>query len=49
VLYGYGRYAEAAELYRVALSKGGEDAKSGQPAGWRVAGDGGQRAVRKRR
>jgi hypothetical protein len=26
VLYGYGRYAEAAELYRVALSKGGEDA-----------------------
>jgi hypothetical protein len=26
VLYGYGRYAEAAELYRVALGKGGEDA-----------------------
>jgi len=25
-LYGYGRYAEAAELYRVALTKGGEDA-----------------------
>lgn len=25
-LYGYGRYAEAAELYRLALSKGGEDA-----------------------
>ena len=24
-LYGYGRYAEAAELYRVALTKGGED------------------------
>ncbi len=24
--YGYGRYAEAAELYRVALTKGGEDA-----------------------
>lgn len=26
VLYGYGRYGEAAELYRLALSKGGEDA-----------------------
>jgi tetratricopeptide (TPR) repeat protein len=26
VLYGYGRYAEAAELYRLALTKGGEDA-----------------------
>jgi hypothetical protein len=26
VLYGYGRYAEAADLYRVALTKGGEDA-----------------------
>lgn len=25
-LYGYGRYTEAAELYRVALTKGGEDA-----------------------
>jgi len=25
-LYGYGRYAEAADLYRVALTKGGEDA-----------------------
>lgn len=25
-LYGYGRYAEAAELYRVALTKGGQDA-----------------------
>ncbi len=25
-LYGYGRYAEAADLYRLALSKGGEDA-----------------------
>jgi tetratricopeptide (TPR) repeat protein len=25
VLYGYGRYQEAADLYRVALSKGGED------------------------
>lgn len=25
-LYGYGRYQEAADLYRVALSKGGEDA-----------------------
>jgi len=24
-LYGYGRYAEAAELYRLALTKGGED------------------------
>jgi tetratricopeptide (TPR) repeat protein len=26
VLYGYGRYAEAADLYRVALTKSGEDA-----------------------
>lgn len=26
VLYGYGRHAEAAEMYRLALSKGGEDA-----------------------
>lgn len=26
LLYGYGRYAEAADLYRVALAKGGEDA-----------------------
>ncbi|MGX7953073.1 tetratricopeptide repeat protein [Tsuneonella sp. HG249] len=26
LLYGYGRYAEAADLYRVALRKGGEDA-----------------------
>ncbi|HZG47391.1 MAG TPA: hypothetical protein VEZ41_14165 [Allosphingosinicella sp.] len=26
VLFGYGRYAEAAELYRLALTKGGEDA-----------------------
>ena len=25
-LYGYGRYTEAAEMYRLALSKGGEDA-----------------------
>jgi len=25
-LFGYGRYAEAAELYRLALTKGGEDA-----------------------
>lgn len=25
-LYGYGRYAEAAELYRAALTKGGQDA-----------------------
>ena len=27
-LYGYGRYAEAAELYRLALQKGGEDASA---------------------
>jgi len=26
VLFGYGRYAEAAEMYRLALTKGGEDA-----------------------
>jgi len=26
VLYGYGRYQEAAELYRLALTKGGQDA-----------------------